>query len=198
MVKINYLILCLISLLCLNSCSKEDRDINEEPNPDPYDTLEFYSMEYDFSKKEVNEVTSREFKESLENNSDQIIPVTFYPYLDQGTLEFNIREMETILDGFECEVPVPILENNIWSQSDTVPMKITFGKIMNFNPFNGNISFTIDADPWNTLRYSYILTFSELTVPFKAVFVGANYGNEYKYSGSLTIRVPINCDIKME
>ena len=128
--------------------------------------MEFYSIEYDFSKKEIKEVQSQEFKESLENNSDQIIPITFYPYLDQGALEFGMGETDKILDGLECEVPVPKYENDTWSESQTITFKTVFGETTSFNPLNGNISFTINADPWETTKYGYILTFSELTVPF--------------------------------
>ena len=61
-----------------------------------------------------------------------------------------------------------------------------------------NISFIINADPWETTKYGYVITFSELTVPFEAIFKGNNYGTEFNVSGILTIRVPINCDIQIE
>ena len=199
MKKIKYLILCLFGFsLGLTSCNNEDTGFKEEPNSDPNGTLAFYSLEYDFSKKEIKEVQSQEFRESLENNSDQIIPMTFYPYLDQGQVEFKTEEKENFLDGLECEVPVPRYENDTWSESQTISMPTIFGKTTSFNPLNGNISFTINADPWETTKYGFIITFSELTVPFEAIFFGCNYGCEYTFTGILKIRVPINCDIKIE
>ena len=199
MTKIKYLILCLFGLsLALTSCKSEDSGFNDELNPDPYDTLEFYSIKYDFSKKEINVFSSPEFIERFENNTDRIIPVTFYPYLDQGTLEFRMGEAENHLDGLEYEVPVPSYENDTWSESQTNMLKTVFGKTTSFNPLNGNISFTINADPWETTKYVYVITFSELTVPFEAIFIGNNYGVEYDFTGILTISVPINCDIKIE
>ena len=91
MIKIKYLILCLFGLILgLISCNREDTEYNEETNQDSFGTLEFYSIKYDFNKKEINEFASPEFKESFENNSDQIIPMIFYPYLDQGTVEFTM------------------------------------------------------------------------------------------------------------
>ena len=199
MVKIKYLSLCLIGVLAgFSACSKEEPGINEEPTPDPYDTLEFYSIEYDFSKKEIKEIQSPEFKESLENNSDQIIPITFYPYLDQGAFELRMGVAESNIDGLECEVPLPCYENDTWSESQTISIPTVFGKATTFNPLNGNISFTLNADSWITTKYSYVLTFSELTVPFEAIFIGNNYGTEYSCTGILTIRIPINCDIKIE
>ncbi|MCH5237463.1 MAG: hypothetical protein J1E95_06660 [Muribaculaceae bacterium] len=107
-------------------------------------------------------------------------------------------EIDNFLDGLECEVPVPDYENDAWSETQTKPLKTVFGETTSFNPFNGNVSFTINADPWETIKYSFILTFSELTVPFKAIFIGSNYGVEYSCSGILTIKVPINCEIKIE
>ena len=197
MINVKYLILCLFGfLLGITSCKNEDPFIIEEP--DPYDTLEFYSIEYDFNKKEINVFSSPEYKESLENNTDQTIPMTFYPYLDQGTLEFKIAESENPLDGVKCEVTVPSYENDTWSGSQTISMPTVFGEVTSFNPLNGNISFTINADPWKTTTYGYILTFSELTVPFEAIFRGNNYGVEYSCIGILTIRIPIKCDIKIE
>ena len=199
MKRIKFLTLCLVGVLMgFSACSHEEPGINEEPDPDPYDTLEFYSIEYDFSKKEIKEVQSPEFKERLENNSDQIIPITFYPYLDQGRVELIMGEKEIKLDGLECEVPVPSYENGTWSESQTISTPTIFGQTISFNPLNGNDSFTINADPWETTKYGYILTFSELTVPFEAILIGNNYGEEYSCSGILTIRVPINCDIKIE
>ena len=199
MKKIKYLILCLFAFsLGLTSCNNEDTGFNEETNPEPYDMLEFYSIVYDFSKKEIKEVQSPEFKESFENNSDQIIPMTFYPYLDQGIVEFKTGEMERLLDGLECEIPVPNYENNGWSETETNTIKIVFGETTSFNPINGNISFTIKFDPWKTTKYDYILTFSELILPFEAIFIGENYGGEYSFTGILKVRVPINCDIKIE
>ena len=199
MKKNKYLILCLlVFLLGSTSCNNEDNGVYEEPNPDPYDTLEFYSIVYDFGKKEIKDVSSLEFKESFENNSDRIVPMTFFPYLDQGMAEFNMEEMGKFLDGLECEVPVPDFENNTWSETETNSIKTIFGKTTSFNPINGNTSFTINFDPWVTTKYSYILTFSELSVPFEATFIGENYGNKYNVSGILMIRVPISCDIKIE
>ena len=199
MKKIKYLILCLFGFsLGLTSCNSEDAGFNEGPNPDPYDTLEFYSIVYDFSKQEINDVSSSEYKESFENNSDQTIPMTFYPYLDQGKAEFETGEVERLLDGLECEVPVPNYENDAWSETKTNPIKTVFGKTSSFNPLNGNTSFTINFDPWETTKYGYVLTFSELSVPFEATFIGGNYGGKYSFTGILKIRVPINCDIKIE
>ena len=199
MKKIIFLILCLFGfLLGLTSCRSEEPGFMEEPSPDPYDSLEFYSIVYDFSKKEIKEVQNPEFKESLENNSDQIIPITIYPYLYQGALEFRMVESENHLDGLECEIPVPIYENDTWTESQTITFKTVIGETISFNPLNGNYSFTINADPWETRKYGYILTFSELTVPFEAIFRGNNYGGEYNCSGVLTIRIPINFDIKIE
>ena len=199
MKKIKCLLLCLFGfLLGLSSCNSDDPKINEEPGPDPFDTLEFYSIEYDFSKKEVKDVISHEFKESLENNSGQIIPITLYPFLDQGTVEFSMEEMGKILDGLECVVPVPIYENDTWIESQTIKVNTVLGETTSFNPLNGNISFTINGEPWETTKYSYILTFSELTVPYEAIFRESNYGSEYSFIGFLKIRTPINCDIKIE
>ena len=199
MKKIKSLLLCMMSFsFGLTSCNSEDPGFNEEPDPDPYDTLEFYSIVYDFSKKEINDVSSAEYKESFENNSDQIIPMTFYPYLDQGMLEFKTGEMENLLEGLECEVPVPNYENNDWRETETNTIKTIFGETTSFNPTNGNISFTISFDPWKTTRYDYVLTLSELIIPFEAIFIGKNYGGEYSFTGLLKIRVPINCDIKIE
>ena len=200
MKKITYFVLCLIGFsLGFSSCNKEETEIIEEPTPDPYDIIEFYSIEYDFSKKEIRNYSSPEFKESFENNSDQIVPVTVYPYLDQGLLEFNLGKLENILVGLECEVPVPCYENETWSESEMIIVKTSFGETPTFfNPFNGNISFTIETKPWETLRYSYVLNYSELTVPFEAIFIGNNYGVEYNFSGLLNIRVPINCDLTVK
>ena len=199
MKKFKYTILCLIGFsLGLTSCNSEDPGFNEEPKPDPFDTLEFYSLEYDFSQKEINVVSSPEYKESFQNNTDQIVPMTLYPYLDQGQMEFNTSEMGNILDGLECDIPVPIYENDAWSETKTNSIKTVFGKTTSFNPINGNISFTLNFDPRETTKYGYILTFSELTVPFEAIFIGNNYGAENNFSGILTIRVPINCDIKIK
>lgn len=199
MKKFKYLILCMFGFsLCLTSCNNDDSRFNEEPDPEPFDIIEFYSIGYDFSKKEINVVKSPEFKESLENNSDATVPITLYPYLDQGTLDFIMEEGENNLDGLECEVPVPNFENDSWSETQTITLKTVFGKTTLFNPFNGNISYTINADPWETTKYSFILTFSELTVPFEATFIGLNYGSEFKFTGILKIRVPSNCDIIIE
>ena len=199
MAKIRCLILGLFcSMLVVTSCNSEDTGFNEEPNPDPFDTLEFYSIEYDFSKKEINTVSSTEFKERLENNTGQIIPITFYPYLDQGTLEFIMEDLENNLEGLECDVRVPKYENDFWSATQTITLKTVFGETTSFNPLNGNVSITINADPWDTRKYSYIITFSELTVPYKAIFKGENYGGKYNYSGNLKIKVPVSCDIKIE
>lgn len=199
MKKIKCFILCLFGFsLGLTSCKSEEPGFNEEPNPDPYDTFEFYSITYDYSKKEINEVKSPEFKESFENNSDQIIPMTFYPYLDQGKVEFTSSDMEINLDGLEFEVPVPNFENDAWSETETNSIKTVFGKTTSFNPINGNLSFTINFDPCETTRYGYILTFNELAVPFEATFIGKNYGVKYNFTGILIIRVPINCNIKIE
>ena len=106
--------------------------------------------------------------------------------------------MEILLDGLECEVPVPNYENEVWSETKNNSIKTIFGELTSFNPTNDNISFTINFDPWITTKYSYILTFSELSVPFEATFIGENYGGEYNYSGVLKIRFPINCDIKIK
>ena len=182
----------------LISCNSEDPGLNEESTPDTYDTLEFYSIEYDFSKKEIKEVMSSEYKESFENNIDQIIPMTFYPYLDQGMLEFQTGEMENLLEGLKCEVPVPSYKNDAWSETETNTIETVFGETTPFNPTNGNVPFTISFDPWKTTRYDYVLTFSELIVPFEAIFIGKNYGGEYSFTGILKIKVPINCDIKIE
>ena len=199
MKKIKSLILCLFGFsFGLTSCNNDDTGFNEETNPDSYDTLEFYSIVYDFSKEEINTVSSSEFKESFENNSNQIIPMTFYPYLDQGKVEFTTEEMEKFLDGIECEVSVPNYENDAWSETETNLIKTGFGETTSFNPINGNISFTINFDPWETTKYGYVLTFSELSVPFEATFIGGNYGGKYSFNGILKIRVPINCDIKIE
>ena len=199
MKMIKFLTLCLYGFsLGLTSCNSEDPGFNEEPTPDPYDTLEFYSIEYDFSKKEINVISSSEYKESFENNSDQTVPMTFYPYLDQGLLEFKTGEMENLLEALEFEVPVPNYENDIWSETKNNSIKTIFGETTSFNPTNNNISFTINFDPWVTTKYSYILTFSELSVPFEATFIGENYGDKYNFSGILMIRVPISCDIKIE
>ena len=199
MKKIKSLILCMFGFsMGLTSCNSEDTGFNEEPTPDPYDTLEFYSIEYDFSKKEIKEVLGSEYKESFENNSDQIIPMTFYPYLDQGMLEFKTGEMENLLEGLECEVPVPNYENDAWSETTTNTIKTVFGETTSFNPINGNVPFSLNFDPWKTTRYDYVLTFSELIVPFEAKFIGENYGEEHNFTGILKIRVPINCDIKIE
>ena len=199
MKKIKSLILCMFGFsMGLTSCNSDDPGFNEEPTLYPYDTLEFYSIEYDFSKKEIKEVQSPEFKESLENNSEQIIPITFYPYLDQGALEFRIEEMESYFDGQECEVPVPSYENDKWSESQTISIPTIFGETTIFNPLNGNISFSINADPWKITKYGYVLTFSELTIPFVATLISRNYGNKYNLVGKLIIRVPINCDIKIK
>ena len=199
MKKIKSLFFCLLGLsLVLPSCNSEDPGFNEEPTPDPYDTLEFYSIEYDFSKKEIKEVLGSEYKESFENNSDQIIPMTFYPYLDQGKAEFQTGEMETSLDGLKCEVPVPSYKNDAWSETETNTIETVFGETTPFNPTNGNVPFTQYFDPWETTRYDYVLTFSELVVPFEAIFIGENYGDEHNFTGILKIRVPINCDIKIE
>ena len=198
MEKNNPLILFLIGfLLVLSSCNSEDSSFNKEPAPDTFDTPEFYSIEYDFSKKEIKEFSSSKFKESFENNSDQVVPMTFFPYLDQGMAEFNMEEMGKFLDGLECEVPVPEFENNTWNETETNSIKTIFGKTTSFNPINGNTSFTINFDPWETTKYTYVITFSELTVPFEVTFIGANYGGKYNFSGILKIRVPINCDIKI-
>ena len=197
--KIKSLILCTFGFsMGLISCNSEDPGFNEEPTLDPYDTLEFFSIEYDFSKKEIKEVKGSEYKESFENNSDQIIPMTFYPYLDQGMLEFKSGEMEPSLDGLECEVPVPNYENDAWSETETNTIKTVFGETTSFNPTNGNVPFNLSLDPWKTTRYDYVLTFSELIIPFEAIFIGENYGGEYNFTGILKIRVPINCDIKLE
>ena len=52
MFKIKSLLLCMMCFsMGLNSCNSEDPGFNEEPDPDPYDTLEFHSIVYDFSKK---------------------------------------------------------------------------------------------------------------------------------------------------
>ena len=199
MKKIKSLILCMIGFsMGLTSCNSEDPGFNEEPTPDPYDTFEFYSIEYDFSKKEIKEVISSEYKESFENNSDQIIPMTFYPYLDQGMLEFKTSEMENLFEGLECEVPVPNYKNDIWTETENSTIKTVFGEKTSFNPTNGNVPFTLNFDPWKATRYNYVLTFSELIVPFEAIFIGENYGGEYSFTGILKIRVPINCDIKKE
>ena len=111
---------------------------------------------------------------------------------------FSMGEMGKFLDGLECEVPVPNYENETWSETQTNILKTVFGETTSFNPINGNISFTINADPWETTKYGYVITFSELTVPFEAIFIGNNYGTEYNCTGILTIRIPINCDIKIE
>ncbi|MCH5243101.1 MAG: hypothetical protein J1F67_11920 [Muribaculaceae bacterium] len=199
MKKIKSLILCMFGFsIGLISCNSEEPGFNEEPDPDPYDTLEFYSIEYDFSKKEIKDVLGSEYKESFENNSDQIIPMTFYPYLDQGKAEFQTGEMENLLEGLECEVPVPNYENDAWSKTETNIIKTVFGETTSFNPINGNVPFTLNFDPWKTTRYYYVLTFSELVVPFEAILIGENYGGEYNVTGILKIRVPINCDIKIE
>ena len=139
-----------------------------------------------------------EYKEFFENNSDQIIPMTFYPYLDQGKAEFQIGEMENLLEGLECEIPVPNYENDAWSETDTNTIKTDFGETTSFNPINGNVPFNLNFDPWKTTRYDYVLTFSELIIPFEAIFKGENYGGEYSFTGILKIRVPIICDIKIE
>ena len=199
MKKIKYLILCLfVFSLGLTSCNNEDTGFNEETNPEPYDMLEFYSIVYDFSKKEIKEVQSPEFKESFENNSDQIIPMTFSPYIDQGKVEFQTGEMEKLLDGLECDVPVPNYENDAWSETKTSSIKTVFGETTSFNPINGNTSFTVNFDPRKTTKYGYALTFSELAVPFAATFVGGKHGSKHNFTGMLIIRVPINCDIKIE
>lgn len=199
MIKNKYLGLCLFSfLLGFSGCSKEEPELNEEPHPDQYDNLEFHFIEYDFSKKEIKEVQSPEFKESFENNTDQIITISIYPYFNQGTMEFSMEEMGNFLDGLECEVPVPKYENDSWSEIQTITVKSSFGTIWNFNPYNGNFSFTINADSWKTTKYGYTLTFSELTIPFEAIFVGSNYGWEYSCKGILKIRTPINYNIKLE
>ena len=199
MIKIKSLILCMFGFsMGLTSCNSEETGFNEEPDPDPYDTLEFHSIEYDFSKKGIKEVMGSEYKESFENNSDQIIPMTFYPYLDQGQVEFKTGEMETSLDGLECEVPVPSYKNDAWSETETNTIETIFGETTPFNPTNRNVPFTLNFDPWKTTRYDYVLTFSELVVPFEAIFIGENYGGEYSFTGILKIRVPINCDIKIE
>ena len=124
--------------------------------------------------------------------------MTFYPYLDQGKVEFKTGEMENFLEGLECEIPVPYYEMDAWSETETNSIKTVFGKTTSFNPINGNISFTINFDPWETIKYGYVLTFSELTVPFEAFFRGNNYGVEYSCTGILTIRIPINFDIIIE
>ena len=199
MKKIKSLLLCMMSFsFGLTSCNSEEPGFNEEPDPDPYDTIEFHSIVYDFSKKEIKDVLGSEYKESFENNSDQIIPMTFYPYLDQGKAEFQTGEMENLLEGLECEVPVPNYENDAWSETETSTIKTVFGETTSFNPTNGNVPFTLNFDPWKTTRYDYVLTFSELIVPFEAIFIGKNYGGEYNFTGILKIRVPINCDIKIE
>ena len=60
MIKIKYLNLCLFGfILGLTSCNSEDTGFIEEPDPDPFDNLEFYSIDYDFSKKEIREVKSQ-------------------------------------------------------------------------------------------------------------------------------------------
>ena len=200
MKKIKCLILCMCGFsLGLTSCNNnEDNVFNEEPNPDLYDILEFYSIVYDFSKKEIHEISSTEIKESFENNSEQIIPMTFYPYLDQGTAEFRMGEEGNFLAGLECEIPIPNYENDLWSETETNLIETIFGETTSFNPINGNISFIINFDPWETTKYGYVLTFSELVVPFEATFIGRNYGGKYNSIGTLKIRVPINCDIKIE
>lgn len=199
MKMIKFMTLCLYGFsLGLTSCYKEDTGFNEEINPDPYDSLKFHSIMYDFSKKEINVISSSEYKESFENNCDQTVPMTFYPYLDQGLLVFKTGEIENLLDGLECEVPVPNYENDAWSEIKNKSIKTIFGEITSFNPANDNISFTINFDPWVTTKYSYVLTFSELSVPFEATFIGENYGDKYNFSGILMIRVPISCDIKIE
>ena len=199
MKQIKSLILCMFGFsMVLTSCNSEDPGFNEEPIPDPYDTLEFYSIEYDFSKKEINEVSGSEYKESFENNTDQIIPMTFYPYLDQGIVEFKTGEMENLLEGLECKVPVPNYENDAWTEKETNIIKTVFGETTSFNPTNGNVQFTLNFDPWITTRYDYVLTFSELIVPFEAIFIGENHGGKYNFTGILKIMVPINCDIKIE
>ena len=198
MKKIKSLILCMFGFsMGLTTCNSENPGFNEEPTQDPYDTLEFYSIEFDFSKKEIKEVMSSEYKESFENNSDQIIPMTFYPYLDQGKAEFQTGEMENLLEGLECEVQVPNYENDAWSETETNTIKTVFGETTSFNPTNGNIPFTINFDPWKNTKYGYVLTFSELTVPFDATFSGENYGDKYNFTGILKISVPINCEIKI-
>ena len=199
MKKIKSLILCLFGFsLGLTSCNNDDTGFNEETNPDSYDTLEFYSIVYDFTKKEINDVSSSEYKESFENNSEQIIPMTFYPYLDQGKMEFITGEKEKFLDGLECEVPVPNYENDAWSETETNSIKTVFGETTSFNPINGKIPFTIKFNPWETTKYGYVLTFSELAVPFEATFIEGKYGGKYNVTGILIIRVPINCDIKIK
>ena len=199
MKKIKSLILCMFGFsIGLISCNSEEPGFNEEPDPDPYDTLEFYSIEYDFSKKVIKDVLRSEYKESFENNSDQIIPMTFYPYFDQGKAEFQTGEMENLLEGLECEVPVPNYENDVWSEKETNTIKTVFGETTSFNPTNGNVPYTLNFDPWKTTSYDYALTFSELIVPFDAIFIGENYGDEHNFTGILKIRVPINCDIKIE
>ena len=199
MKKLKYLILCMFGFsMGLTSCNSEDPGFNEEPTPDPYDTLEFYSINYDFSKKEIKDVSIPEFKESFENNSNQTIPITIYPYLDRGTLYLIMEDLENNLEGLEYVVPIPKYENDAWSETETNTIETVFGETTSFNPINGNHSFTINADPWETKKYGYILTFSELTVPFEAIFIGENYGDKYNFTGILIIRVPINCDIKID
>ena len=106
--------------------------------------------------------------------------------------------MRKVLDGLECEVPVPNYENDGWSESRTFTIKTVFGETTSFNPFNGNISFTINADPLATTKYGYKLKFSELTVPFEAIFIGSNYRGEFNFTGILKIKVPVDCEIKIE
>ena len=197
--KIKSWIFCLFGFsLGLMSCNSKNPGFNDEPNPDPYDTLVFCSITYDFSKKEINEVISPEFQESFENNSDQIIPMTFYPYVDQGMLEYKTGEKENLLDGLECEIPVPNYANDVWSETETNSIKTVFGETTSFNPINGKIPFTINFNPWETTKYGYVLTFSELAVPFEATFIEGKYGGKYNVTGILIIRVPINCDIKIK
>ena len=64
MKKIKSLILCMFGFsMGLTSCNSEEPGFNEEPDPDPYDTIEFHSIVYDFSKKEIKDVVGSEYRE---------------------------------------------------------------------------------------------------------------------------------------
>ena len=112
-------------------------------------------------------------------------------------MEFQTGENEKFLDGLECEVPVPNYENVAWSETKTSSIKTVFGKTTSFNPINGNTSFTVNFDPRETTKYSYVLSFSELVVLFETTFIGRNNGGKYNFTGMLIIRFPINCDFIM-
>ena len=195
----NSLIFSLVGLMmALASCNDDVPELIGTPDQETDDNLEFYSVEYDFNKKEIKNILSPEFKESLTNNSDQIVPINIYPYFNQASVEFSLSDSDYGLDGLEYEIPIPSFQNDTWSEAPTDNVKVNIGGINNFNPENGDLSFTLKVNPRETLKYSFKITLSQLTVPFVATFVGDNHGKLYKFSGELSVSVPTNFELKIE